>query len=1030
MRPLKLTMYAFGPYRDEETIDFAKLEDRKLFAISGNTGAGKTTIFDAICYALYGAASGEDRAETRMLRSHFAGDDTHTSVDFEFAVAARKYRIFRQMPHRKGTNKGETGGKAELYETTDGQETPCVDRFHVKDVDAKIELILGLTKDQFSQIVMLPQGEFRKLLTSDTDDKEAILRRIFRTDLYQKLEERFQQKHRELGALHREAGGQTELLFKQARETMPEREGSALADTFRQPAYNAAQVTEGLARERDYYAELARTGEARKLELTAMLERQEEELRAGLLLNGRFAELEQKRAKLAELERQTGAVAELERRLGLAEQAARLEPYAEQAAKAAQNAEAKRRQQEAARQAAAAAERAHAEAKAAFGAEEAREPERKAAERELERLRELAPAVRALGEQRREAERLRREAEAAGRAVEAAEAQLAGVREAKRAAQERLAAAETRTVALPERLEALERLRQKAKLLKALIEMGGRMGEAARAGAELERQLRSVRAEHDRLESLWIEGQAGLLAAHLHDGKPCPVCGSMEHPDKAAAGEAVPSRDTLQHAKEALRHVEQELGAAQAQAAAARSGMDANAAEMAELGIAEADFAGQYAQVEAAGKRQRTETDELKRLAAALQTMREEIADFDRQLDRQQQEKDGLLARRQQLVVDSSTKQSVLEKELERIPEELRSPEQLDKRLKAQADLTERLAVAWKTAQQRLQQAETRLAGEQANAAQAIAQTGEAEANLRDAGERFRLELEKSGFPGPNDYIAARLDEAQRLAMRQQIDTFRQTLAALEHQVAELAGDLAGSLPADTGAMQTRLAELKQELERTAYELQTADRFRHEAERLQTAIEAAQDKLKRLEESLTQVMDLYQMIKGDNALKLSFERYILIEYLEQILHAANSRLSSLSNGQYMLQRSDRLETRGKQSGLGLDVYDAYTGQNRDVKSLSGGEKFGASLCLALGMTDVIQSHQGGVSIEMMFIDEGFGSLDEESLGKAIATLVDLQRAGRMIGVISHVQELKDAFPAVLEVRKTKEGFSRTSIVLK
>jgi exonuclease SbcC len=188
--------------------------------------------------------------------------------------------------------------------------------------------------------------------------------------------------------------------------------------------------------------------------------------------------------------------------------------------------------------------------------------------------------------------------------------------------------------------------------------------------------------------------------------------------------------------------------------------------------------------------------------------------------------------------------------------------------------------------------------------------------------------------------------------------------------------------------------------------------------------------VKVLEAKLEEVMDIFQMLKGDNSLKISFERYILIEFLEQILFAANARLRDLSNGQFSLQRSDRLENRGKQSGLGLDVYDAYTGQNRDVKSLSGGEKFNASLCLALGMTDVIQSHLGGVTIEMMFIDEGFGSLDEESLQKAITALVDLQKAGRMIGVISHVQELKDAFPACLEVNKTREGFSRTRITVK
>src|SRR5690606_28350425 len=165
-------------------------------------------------------------------------------------------------------------------------------------------------------------------------------------------------------------------------------------------------------------------------------------------------------------------------------------------------------------------------------------------------------------------------------------------------------------------------------------------------------------------------------------------------------------------------------------------------------------------------------------------------------------------------------------------------------------------------------------------------------------------------------------------------------------------------------------------------------------------------------------------------MKISFERYLQIEYLEQIIQSANERLKNLSNGQFHLIRSDRQEARGKQSGLGLDVYDAYTGQSRDVKSLSGGEKFNASLCLALGMADVIQSYQGNVQIDTMFIDEGFGSLDEESLMKAIDTLIDLQKSGRMIGIISHVAELKAAMPAILQVEKLKEGYSKTSIIVK
>jgi exonuclease SbcC len=171
MKPLKLAMTAFGPYKHREVIDFTALGDRRLFVISGSTGAGKTTIFDAICFAIYGSASGEDRYDPRMLRSHFADEDTHTSVELEFAVGRKVYRVLRQMAHRKGSNKSETGDRIELYEVLNGQDIPITDRNKVKEVNEKLERIIGLTNDQFSQIVMLPQGEFRKLLTSETENK-------------------------------------------------------------------------------------------------------------------------------------------------------------------------------------------------------------------------------------------------------------------------------------------------------------------------------------------------------------------------------------------------------------------------------------------------------------------------------------------------------------------------------------------------------------------------------------------------------------------------------------------------------------------------------------------------------------------------------------------------------------------------------------------------------------------------------------------------------------------------------------------
>lgn len=1034
MRPLKLTMTAFGPYRDAEVIDFTKLGNHRLFVISGSTGAGKTSIFDAICFALYGVASGEDRSEPRMLRSHFADDETHTAVEFEFAVGSRGYRLFRQLPHRKGSNKSETGGKAELFEMTSGVEVPAIDRFTVSDVNAKLESIIGLTKEQFNQIVMLPQGEFRKLLTSDTDNKEEILRRIFRTELYQRLETRFQQRNRELNDALKEAMLRSELYMKQTAESLPLREDSALSLTLAQDAYSAAQLSEGLGAEIAHYREIAKQGEAGKANLQSQLVAHETKLRDALALNTRFNELASERKKREQLEDRQVEIADGERKLILAERATSLAPYVEQAGRAELDAQAKRLQAEAKRKSAEAAALALEEAALRHSREVLREPERQEAECELYRLIELAPIVNTLDSQRLAVEQLIADEKNGVMKLEQMEAQIATAKENKLLRSAKLKGIEGEAASLQDKLDQLRQVEQQGKHITKLIELDKEISLYVKLEAEREQALSAIRSEHERLENRWVEGQASLLAAHLHDGKPCPVCGSPEHPEKAELADAVPSREQLQQAKEQLSRVERELNESKLQAAAARASWDGSAAELAEYGAetkAEAEtLPQQQASLRQRWKLLKEEVDRLQGESKLALELKQQAEELDAQIEKLQQAKDRLQSDQQRIAVERGAKQSVLEKELERIPNFLRSPEQMGHRLSGQRQLTEALAATWKDAQEQLHLTQTKAAEEKVHVQQTEQQFIEAKRNAEQAIDRLAQELAKAEFESLDQYRAAELPGNDRLMLKQQIDDYKTSLLAAVRRIAELELELLGKQPSDMERLNEENIILKQQLESIVSVLQTAARYEEEAGRLKKALDGASARTKELESSLEQVLDVYQMLKGDNALKISFERYILIEFLEQILHAANVRLRNLSGGQFVLQRSDRLETRGKQSGLGLDIYDAYTGQNRDVKTMSGGEKFNASLCLALGMTDIIQSHQGGISIEMMFIDEGFGSLDEDALNKAIEALIDLQRAGRMIGVISHVQELKQAFPASLEVHKTKEGYSRTSITVK
>jgi exonuclease SbcC len=291
-------------------------------------------------------------------------------------------------------------------------------------------------------------------------------------------------------------------------------------------------------------------------------------------------------------------------------------------------------------------------------------------------------------------------------------------------------------------------------------------------------------------------------------------------------------------------------------------------------------------------------------------------------------------------------------------------------------------------------------------------------------------ELEQSGFTDQLTYKESKLNDAEMDKLQQEIQSYYSSLEVLTKQIEELKADLKDKEYMDISSLDEQVKELEISLDIIKEKRQRAQNAVSYITDLHENIKRIDEQIHEEEKAFQELVDLYEVMKGDNDSRISFERYILIEYLEQIVQIANERLRKLSNGQFYLKRSERVEKRNRQSGLGLDVYDAYTGQTRDVKTLSGGEKFNASLCLALGMADVIQAYEGGISIETMFIDEGFGSLDEESLTKAVDALIDLQKSGRFIGVISHVQELKNAMPAVLEVTKQKDGCSQTRFVVK
>lgn len=520
--------------------------------------------------------------------------------------------------------------------------------------------------------------------------------------------------------------------------------------------------------------------------------------------------------------------------------------------------------------------------------------------------------------------------------------------------------------------------------------------------------------------------EAATLAATLHDGEACPVCGSDEHPQKAHRGEVEVTKEELEKANAELARIESLYRTAVANYDSSFKQITVKKSELVKIDV-------DVEQVEAENSNLHVMKKQLEQEVSALRATRQELSQLKDKLTQQSKIAEQLVQHKaviERAVFDCQAsyekEQALFEQTLNAIPEDIRELNVLEQRIASFTQQKRALDTAWETIQKRREEGRERLATSKSaeiHMKQALIETEE---KRQTAQQRFVEALQKSEFPTEQAYHDAKMDEASRVKLKSDIENFKQQFYAVREAVKELAALLEGKEKIDISGVDQALVELKATYEAALTAYNSSTEFAKQAAQLQVKIGESMTIVATLEKEFGKVTDLYDVVRGHNGLRLSFERFIQIEYLERIIQSANLRLKEMSGGQFELIRSDRQEVRGRQSGLGLDVYDAYTGQTRDVKTLSGGEKFNASLCLALGMADVIQSFQGSVSIDTMFIDEGFGSLDEESLSKAIDTLIDLQKSGRMIGVISHVEELKAAFPAILEVKNREKDIVRRS----
>ena len=931
MKPLKLTMSAFGSYAGKNVIDFTG-QQQGIFLITGDTGAGKTTIFDAITYALYNQTSGGER-NGNMMRSQYAQPEAETYVELEFLYRGQTYRV-RRNPDYKIT-KTLKNGKIREQKVPHSVELTLPDGtvFPEKKnaTDAKIIEILGLTADQFSQIVMIAQGDFLKLLYTKSDERKMIFSKLFRTDIYWKIQENLRRKSMEMDERIQE----NDRAFEQEKsriiplpesEELPldelvERLRERVKDALKEQNLRRANVEE-LNKKITKYEEInklfvslekiRRTGkelEARQAESKERRQQIENARKADKVLVAEQQNLRQQQA----VEQSAQAIAKMTETL--ADHQEMFETLKTQL----QEAEAKQKR-------------------------EAADTQKK-----MLALEQSFPSYEALQNARSEEQQAKKVWEDLGKTSEES---------------------------FHKKEAGIAALKEQQKQQEQVVEQTKKNWEQTSLSA-------SESAKHyEHMYEAFLKEQAGILAENLSAGCPCPVCGSTVHPDPAKLSDHAVTELEVEQAKKTRAAAEEKRDLAHA-------AFETEKTEKQKLAQAVEKEEADFVLAQTIAKQQRKEAEQN---YVSLQKIAEQI--------------------REKLVypslAEAKKQYAAMQKALEAAEQEIAKKRQK----------VSELAEAMNTLKgQKLAEEEN-----QKTAKKLAVKTEKEYAKL----------LEKSGFVSEETYHLAILPERSRSKLEREEKEYESQCLRQQSEQKLLEKQVSGKTYTDTTELNEQLKAEKQalkEAEKTYMELHTA--YENDRSVLQNCA-VYLEKGKKLESEDQVIKSLSKTANGrlSGSAKIDFETYIQRQYFKQIIHEANKRLLTMSNHQFILKLKEEANTgRKTNEGLDLSVYSLVTDSERDVKTLSGGESFLAALAMALGLSDIVERSAGAIHPDMMFIDEGFGSLDAQSRQQAIEVLGELAGDSRMVGIISHVTELKEKIEKQIVVTKEKTGGSRVEIVV-
>ena len=1017
MKPHHLVIEAFGPYAERVAIDFDALSDEGLFLIHGSTGAGKTFLLDAMSFALYGEVSGE--RGVKGLRSDHAPPQAVPRVELDFSAGGARYRVERTPPYTatklRGSGTTEKLAAAALFRVLGTEQQPVASR--TGEVTREVERIVGLNAAQFRQVILLPQGRFAEVLRAKAEEREALLKTLFETEIHERagswLEDQarsalraIEEQKRHLAWL-REQAAQEWLPFADQPHGRAEGEGASRSQDpmgAERPASASDPGTPtdqaSLDRLLERIRRVVAACEESRRRATEALEQAQRHRAAVVQAADRFDRRAAARTQLAQLEPQQPAIEALALQLAAADRAEALRPSleADQAARRdLQDLELRLRRE---------LERAAAVRDGARGLPDAvvalgllSLPESVDLQRARTVLATRRVEVEGLARQAEEARQARDRAARALALQQQAQAEIAQVqrqlqllRDQRLSAEAALQAARSAADRLDGLTQAKNSLAERA-LASRQVRKGRRLeGEAIETLRAAEQRLQLATSALRTLRDRQLAGMAARLAGDLSSGSPCPVCGSSHHPQPARSAADAVDAGQIEAAEAALNQANQEQQAAVMHLADIRIRLEA---VLEKAGAAAEDPAAAIRDAEQA---------ELALTAARQQA--ERLPQLEQSLAEQGRQITSLESSLQAATTTAAVQERSAADAIQRAGEE---------EVAVAAELGEGVAPR--------QVLDSLSAVEQA--LETLARCSETDARLRtrqeQAAARLERDLEAAGIADAAALAAALRSEQERTGWRRRIEAFREALISQRAILAapdllelpELRPDTAAAELAEVAADGARTAAVERHSEARGAE-DDIHRLSEEHRRLAGAL-ADQEARSEL------LSDVANRCQGKTAPYISLQRWVLSAYLAEICAYANQRLDLMTSGRYQLRLTDAGGRGGRNAGLNLRVRDAFTGEEREVTSLSGGETFQASLALALGVADTVQAHSGGVHLDALFVDEGFGSLDPDNLQLAMDELDRLREGGRLIGVISHVAALRERIRSGLQVIASDQG---------